>query len=72
MAALDSSVTRKKKGGKKISLSVVNRIRWGSDLCSWVTENILRYVAFWVWIMDRSRAQTVPIREDFIFPIFYY
>lgn len=55
-----------------MSLSVVDRIRWGSDLCSWVTGNILRYVAFWVWIIDRSRAQTVPIREDFIFPVFYY
>lgn len=54
-----------------MSLSVVDRIRWGQICALWVTENIFKYLAFQVSIMDKNRAQKALLREDFIFPIFH-
>lgn len=50
--------------------SVVDRISWGQICALQVIENIFKYLAFQVSIMDRNRAQGLLLREDFIFPIF--
>lgn len=50
--------------------SVVDRISWGQICALQVIENIFKYLASQVSIMDRNRAQGLLLREDFIFPIF--
>lgn len=62
---------KKKRKRQEMSLSVVDRIRWGQICALWVTENIFKYLAFQVSIMDKNRAQKALLREDFIFPIFH-
>ena len=62
---------KKKRKRKEMSLSVVDRIRWGQICALRVTENIFKYLAFQVSIMDKNRAQKGLLREDFIFLIFH-
>ena len=62
--------SKKKIKQKEMWPSVVDRISWGQICALQVIENIFKYLAFQVSIMDRNRAQGLLLREDFIFPIF--
>lgn len=51
--------------------SVMDRLSWGQICALQVTENIFKYLAFQVSLVDRNRAPKMLLREDSIFPIFY-
>lgn len=55
----------KRKERKKMSLSLADRTRWGSDLCAlWVRENIFYCFPFKSQILIRNPALREFLRED--------